>query len=60
MLAVRAPQIDRAWRFVAVAFVITMVSTGLSFAIGPLVSPLLADFGLEPIRKLNYLQQEPA
>lgn len=46
MLAVRAPQIDRAWRFVAVAFVITMVSTGLSFAIGPLVSPLLADFGL--------------
>lgn len=41
-----SPQVDRAWNFVAIGFAIAMISSGLSFAVGPLVTPITADLGV--------------
>lgn len=39
---------DRAWPLLAAAFSASLLSTGLRFAAGPLVTPLTRDLGLEP------------
>lgn len=37
--------LDRAWGVVAVAFIASLLSTGVRFSVGPFVEPLMADFG---------------
>lgn len=40
-----ASQLDQAWHIVAFGFIISMLSAGVRFSVGPFMSPILADFG---------------
>lgn len=46
MLLSRAPEVDRAWSIVVVGFLVTLVSQGFRFAIGPFFAPLMQDFAI--------------
>lgn len=44
----RPSTLDQAWTIVAYGFLLTLVSTGIRFSIGPFLGPIMRDFGFTP------------
>src|SRR5690606_37960869 len=42
------PGIDQAWSVVAYGFLVSLLSSGVRFSIGPFLQPMMHDFGFTP------------